>query len=292
MPAAKVTGGGSKSTPAPAVKAQKAEEKITPKVADNKVKAAQAVALKATKADDKKAVNDAKVAAGKVVGSKPVTVTPTPNPTPQPQPHTKVVGNGSNKGNTITDDSFDESNPAMDQIPPPTDTRTDEVVIVKTPTRNVTDISSLVPKSDAGYIQKILFENLSAIELSIIERHDTIEGIDQKYSIISNLSEIRKKYDMAKQLTIMDKFKPLTSIYTINIQDKIPQEDYLTLQDLYSTYEYFNENNGKDTREKGYYYIDSNGDLVIDLINIEKNQQVEVLIDTNGTIYKIEKVEL
>jgi TusA-related sulfurtransferase len=27
--------------------------------------------------------------------------------------------------------------------------------------------------------------------------------------------------------------------------------------------------------------------LVIELINIEKNQQVEVLIDTNGTIYKV-----
>jgi TusA-related sulfurtransferase len=28
--------------------------------------------------------------------------------------------------------------------------------------------------------------------------------------------------------------------------------------------------------------------LVIELINLEKNQQVEVYIDTNGTIYKVE----
>jgi hypothetical protein len=28
--------------------------------------------------------------------------------------------------------------------------------------------------------------------------------------------------------------------------------------------------------------------LVIELINLERNQQVEVLIDTNGTIYKVE----
>jgi hypothetical protein len=34
--------------------------------------------------------------------------------------------------------------------------------------------------------------------------------------------------------------------------------------------------------------IYTNGDLVIELINLEKNQQVEVLIDTNGTIYKVE----
>lgn len=162
---------------------------------------------------------------------------------------------------------------------------------VKTPTRNVTEISSLVPQFNAEHIQKILFENLSALELSQVERHDTIEGIDQRYSIISNLSEIRKKYDIAKQLTIMDKFKPLTSIYTINIQDKIPQEDYIRLENLTSTYQYLDENNQEVTRERGYYYIDTNGDLVIELVNLERNQQVEVLIDTNGTIYRIEEVE-
>jgi hypothetical protein len=159
---------------------------------------------------------------------------------------------------------------------------------VRTPTRNVTEISSLVPQYNVEHIQKILFENLSAVELSRIERHDTIQGINQRYSIISNLSEITKKYEIIKQLTIMDKFKPLTSIYTINIQDKIPQEDYIKLESLDSTYQYLDENNKIVTREKGYYYIDTNGDLVIELINLEKNQQVEVLIDTNGTIYKVE----
>jgi hypothetical protein len=159
---------------------------------------------------------------------------------------------------------------------------------VRTPTRNVTEISSLVPQYNVEHIQKILFENLSAVELSRIERHDTIQGINQRYSIISNLSEITKKYEIIKQLTIMEKFKPLTSIYTINIQDKIPQEDYIKLESLDSTYQYLDENNKIVTREKGYYYIDTNGDLVIELINLERNQQVEVLIDTNGTIYKVE----
>ncbi len=157
--------------------------------------------------------------------------------------------------------------------------------------RNVTDISSLVPQFDAEQIQKLLFENISAIELSIAERHDTIEGINQRYSIISNLSEITKRYNAEKQLSDMDKFKPLTNIYAINIQDKIPQEDYIKLENLDSTYQYLDENNQLVDREKGYYYIDTNGDLVIELINLERNQQVEVYIDTNGTIYNIEKVE-
>ena len=154
--------------------------------------------------------------------------------------------------------------------------------------RNVTDISSLVPELSPEYIQKILFENVSAIELSIVERHDTIEGINQKYSIISNLSEIRKKYDAAKQLSNMDKLKPLTSIYAINIEDKIPQEDYIRLEGLELEYRYLDENNQIVDRQKGYYYIDTNGDLVIELINLERSQEVEVYIDTNGTIYKVE----
>ena len=86
----------------------------------------------------------------------------------------------------------------------------------------------------------------------------------------------------------MQKFKPLTNIYTIDIQSKIPQEDYIAVQNLDLTYSYLDENNQIVNREKGYYYIDSNGDLIIELINIENNQQVEVLIDTNGTIYKVE----
>jgi hypothetical protein len=200
---------------------------------------------------------------------------------------TKIDKSGGPSGDgTIVSDDFDNSNPGMNSIPEATGNAAPAVV--RTPTRNVTDISSLVPQFDAEQIQKLLFENISAIELSKVERHDTIEGIDQRYSIISNLSEIRKKYDMVKQLTIMDKFKPLTSIFTINIEDKIPQEDYLALENLDSSYQYLDENNQIVNREKGYYYIDTNGDLVIELINLEKNQQVEVLIDTNGTIYKVE----
>ena len=179
------------------------------------------------------------------------------------------------------------SSSPMPPNPSPTSTSSSSSV-VRTPTRNVTEISSLVPQFDAEQIQRLLFENLSAIELSRVERHDTIEGIDQRYSIISNLAEIRKKYEIVKQLTIMDKFKPLTSIYTINIQDKIPQEDYLVLENLYSTYQYLDENNQIIQREKGHYYIDTNGDLVIELINLERNQQVEIQIDTSGTIYKVE----
>ena len=198
---------------------------------------------------------------------------------------TKVKSYGAK--NSSSSQSSSETNSAMDETPTP-DTSADASEPVKTPTRNVTDISSLVPQFNAEHITRIVFENLSAIELSMIERTDTIEGINQKYSIISNLSEIRKKYDATRQLTTMDKASPLTSVFSIDLRTKIPQEDYLNLQGLNSVYQYLDENNNLVDREKGNVYIDSNGDLVIELINIETDQQVEIEIDTNGTIYKVE----
>lgn len=202
---------------------------------------------------------------------------------------TKVKSYGAK--NSSSSQSSSETNSAMDETPTP-DTSADASEPVKTPTRNVTDISSLVPQFNAEHITRIVFENLSAIELSMIERTDTIEGINQKYSIISNLSEIRKKYDATRQLTTMDKASPLTSVFSIDLRTKIPQEDYLNLQGLNSVYQYLDENNNLVDREKGNVYIDSNGDLVIELVNIESDQQVEIEIDTNGTIYKVESYKV
>ena len=301
MPAAKSTGGGSKKAPAQAVKAEKSEAKITPAKAKNKVEAAKSVALKATKSDDKKAASSAKAAAGKVVGTPPAsTPAPTPVTTSAPAPSSKPIQKPNKTPIKASSSSiknpdpgyFRPINPSMPSMPDKFSSIFRQDDPVKIPTRNITDISSLVPQFDAEYIATILFENLSAIELSKVERHDTIDGINQKYSIISNLSEIREKYDATKQLTIMDKFSPLTSIYAINIQDKIPKDDYIAIEGLNTTYQYLDENNEIVIREKGYWYIDTNGDLVIELINLEQSQQVEIQIDTNGTIYKVEKVEL
>ena len=222
------------------------------------------------------------------------------NPAPPPAPYVypghyaqtppSVVGGGStvDKNKNKDGDELSKAVVLTPMDPPPEPVAPITPAPVRTPTRNVTNISDLVPQFSPEHIAKILFENVSAIELSISERHDTIEGINQKYSIISNLSEIRKKYDAAKQLSNMDKLKPLTSIYAINIEDKIPKEDYIKLEGLELEYKYLDENNQIVDRQKGYYYIDTNGDLVIELINLERSQEVEVYIDTNGTIYKVE----
>ena len=287
------SGGAAKSTPkSESVQAAQAVAKAAARPVPVQAKKAEAAEVKkqASQTAAKNKAQEGRDASRSAGRNSPVSQTnPGPIISTPLKTGTASNGGGNGGGNNQDNSFFVDTNPQMDPTPEPIFTIMPvPETVVRTPTRNVTDISSLVPQFDAEQIQKLLFENISAIELSIVERHDTIEGINQRYSIISNLSEIRRKYDAGKQLSAMEKFKPLTSIYAINIQDKIPQEDYIRLENLDSTYQYLDENNQLVTREKGYYYIDTNGDLVIELINLEKNQQVEIQIDTNGTIYKVE----
>ncbi len=186
----------------------------------------------------------------------------------------------------MTDINFQGT--SMTPMPTPIISYKENRGVVKTPTRDVLNISSLLPQESPSKIESLLFEQFSAIELSNVLRHDTIEGIDQKYVIISNLSDVKKRYEASKLLTSMDKNKPLTSIYPISLSSKIPGKNYIAKNNLNSTYQYIDENNTLTTVEKSYVYIDTNGDLVIELDNLEQSEIVQVQIDTNGTIYEVE----
>jgi hypothetical protein len=142
--------------------------------------------------------------------------------------------------------------------------------VVRAPTRDVVEYSDNddIP---VELITNLLFENLAANELIKYERHDTIEGTNVSYDIISNLSAIRKQFDPS---TLISRQKPDTSyfdIYNIKLEDKIPGRQYLL------------ENSLQD-----FYYIDTNGDLVIELDNMNPDELIEVQIDSSGTIYRVQ----
>ena len=124
-----------------------------------------------------------------------------------------------------------------------------------------------------------MFENLGANELIKFERHDTIEGTNATYDIISNLTGVRKIFDPS---TLISRQKPNTSffdIFNIKLEDKIPTDLYL-------------RNNPKidatgEVNSTDYVYIDPEGNLVIELVNIDSDEILEVEIDSNGTIYEV-----
>lgn len=170
--------------------------------------------------------------------------------------------------------------------PPPSTIAASGYGAIKTPSKDTLNISSLIPQESAEKIKRLLFEELSAIELSIIERHDTIDGVRQQYAIISNLSEVRRRFNANKSLTNIEKGSQL-SVYQIDLDSKIPNQSYLIQNGLTEEYSYLNEDNVEVSVEKGFLYIDSNGDLVIELNNMYIGEQIQIQIDSNGTIYEV-----
>jgi len=212
-----------------------------------------------------------------------------PANTPVTTTTTTTINLGISDGST--DGAGNSGGVGLDPVPKPRVTSIDSSAYgaVKTPNKDILNISSLIPQESAKKIERLIFEQMSAIELSMVLKHDTIDGINQDYAVISNLSEIRKRYNATKSLSISDKNFPLTSIYEIDINSKIPGEQYLIDNGLNSTYKYLDENNVETTVEKGFIYIDTNGDLIIEFENMSDGEQVEIQIDSNGTIYKVKK---
>lgn len=150
-------------------------------------------------------------------------------------------------------------------VPPPTPAP------VKMPSRDV--VSLVDPGIDSATIQNLLFENIGATELVKFTRHDTVDGINPYYDIISNLSDIKRRYDPTSLISLQKPESSFFDIYTIKLDQKIPDQSYL------------NQNNLSD-----YIYIDTNGDLVIELTNLASDEIIEVEIDTSGTIYEVNEL--
>lgn len=113
----------------------------------------------------------------------------------------------------------------------------------------------------------ILFEDLGAIELANIVRRDTVDGQNPYYSLISNLSATKKDFDPT---TIISRQKPNQSyfdIYAIDLNQRIPDSIYLSVNNI-----------------DNFYYIDSNGDFVIELDNMLVDEEIFVEIANGGTI--------
>jgi hypothetical protein len=155
------------------------------------------------------------------------------------------------------------SEPIFELPPPPPQ-------MVRVPERDVVSLAQETISAET--IVNLLFENVGANELTKFVRHDTVEGINPYYDVISNLSDIKRKFDPSNLISLQKTTSSLFDIFPIKLQDKIPSDAYLL------------ENNLTD-----YIYIDTNGNLVIEVVNLKDSEIVEIEIDTNGTIYEVDE---
>jgi hypothetical protein len=123
---------------------------------------------------------------------------------------------------------------------------------------------------DEATIIAMVFEKLGAVELTKFTRTDTVEGINPYYNIISNLSAIKKEFDPSNLVASQKSDTSLYNAFSIKLSNKIPGDQYLT-----------------DRALDNYIYVDTNGDLIIELDNMTPDELVEVEIDTNGTIVEV-----
>lgn len=142
--------------------------------------------------------------------------------------------------------------------------------IVKSPNRDVVEFSR--EQFSQSSIARLLFEQVGSIELVNISRRDTIEGQNPYYTLISNLSSIRKNFDPTSLISRQKSNQNIQDNYSINLNNKIPDQDYLTRNNL-----------------ENFYYIDDNGDLVIELDNLAIDEIIDLEISTSGTINLVDE---
>ena len=164
-------------------------------------------------------------------------------------------GNGGGGGNLRATPMTPESTITYTPPPPPVKTATPDIVLFDDET---------VP---VEVMENLLFENIGGQELINIARSDTINGQPISYQPIKNISAIQQQYNPNNIVSLQQTSNRFFAGFSIKLEDKIPSEG--------------NGSNGSNI------YIDTNsGNLTIELVKLEADEQVEIQIVTNGTIYE------
>ena len=116
----------------------------------------------------------------------------------------------------------------------------------------------------------LIFENIGGQELINISRNDIINGQDVLYSPIKNLQSLYLEYNPNNIIKLENTADTYFKNFPIRLENKLPYGSNGIMEDV--------------------VYIDSSGNLVINVSNLETGEQVEVQIINsgeilNGTIY-------
>jgi hypothetical protein len=124
-------------------------------------------------------------------------------------------------------------------------------------------ITERVDPSLLEFLGDLSFESLGGQELINISRHDLVNGQKTLYSPIKNLSSIRSQYNPSNIVALQGSSDATFKSFAIRFED------------------YFLEVGLGPNGE--VIYVDDNGNIVINFINVPENQEVEVQILKKGT---------
>ncbi len=113
----------------------------------------------------------------------------------------------------------------------------------------------------------LIFENIGGQELINIARNDIINGQQISYSPIKNLSSIQQQYNPNNIVSLQLTSNKYFANFSIKLDEKIP-------------------NIGNGPNGSNVYLDEETGDLIIETINMESDEQVDIQITISGTIYE------
>jgi hypothetical protein len=124
------------------------------------------------------------------------------------------------------------------------------------------DDGKIAPEAMVDFV----FENLGGHELINIARNDTINGQVISNNIIKNLTSIQRQYNPLNIISLQGSSDKIFNNFPIKLEEKVPQVG-----------------NGPAGSN---IYFDAFGDLIIELVNLNSDEQVDVQISLSGTIYE------
>ena len=113
----------------------------------------------------------------------------------------------------------------------------------------------------------LIFEDIGGHELLSISRNDIINGQRVSYSPIKNLGLVQQKYNPNNILRLQATSDTYFANFAIKFEEKVPLEA--------------NGTNGVNV-----YIEQETGDLIIETVNMNNDEQLEIEIAINGTIYE------
>ena len=112
-----------------------------------------------------------------------------------------------------------------------------------------------------------MFENVGGQEILSIARYDTVNGQEVSYQPIQNLNIIQQTYNPNNILRLQKTSNRIFANFSIKLDNKIPFVG--------------NGPNGENV------YLNNEGGITIDLVNLASDEQVEIQIVQGGTIYEV-----
>jgi hypothetical protein len=122
----------------------------------------------------------------------------------------------------------------------------------------------------------LLFENIGGQELLSIARADTVNGQKILYQPIKNLNILKEQYNPNNIIRLQNTSDKLFSNFSIKLADKIPNVG-----------NGFYYSSGNKVYDGTTVYLDDDGNLVIEFVNMLEGEQAEIEITSSGIINEV-----